>query len=79
MSEKQLNPDFKQIMPICIRELDIKYSESSYIRLYMYKKYWLERITNKLDEYKKSMTPKSEKRKMLNIINMAAMAWSVTK
>ena len=79
MKEKQVNPDFEKIIPLCIRELNIKFADYGNSWMKCDKDYWVERIANEIDEYKKSMTPQSEKRKMLNIINMAGMAWSVTK
>ena len=71
----QINPDFETIIPLCIKELDIKYPDYGNSWMREKKAYWIRRIGNEVEEYKKSMTPASEKRKLLNIINMAAMAW----
>ncbi len=79
MSRKQINPDFEKIIPLCIKELNIKFPEYGNDWLHCDKAYWIERIHNEVKEYDMSMTPQSEKRKMLNIINMAAMAWTTTK
>ena len=75
MAEKQQNPDFGKIIPLCIRELDIKFPDYGNSWMISKTKYWRKRITNEFEEYEKSMTYKSAQRKMLNIINMCAMVW----
>jgi len=77
--EKQINPDFDKIIPLCIRELDIKFPDYKNSWMICDKEYWIKRIGNELEEYVKSMTLPSDKRKLLNIINMAAMAWETAK
>lgn len=74
MSE-QINPDLLDIISKCERELEIKFPD--YGNSWMDEKtpYWLKRIQNELDEYEKSMNKPSAKRKLLNIINMCAMAY----
>lgn len=74
MTEQQ-NPNFEKIIPLCQRELDIKFPDYGNDWLDLKKDYWEKRIANEVDEYSKSMSKASEKRKLLNIINMAAMAW----
>ena len=71
----QLGPDFEVIIPLCQRELDIKYPEYGNNWVGFKSEYWVPRIANEVDEYKNSMSRASEKRKLLNIINLAAMAW----
>jgi len=75
MTEQQQDPDFDKIIPLCQRELDIKFYD--YGNSWMTSKtvYWVKRISNEIEEYEKSMMPTSSKRKLLNIINMCAMAW----
>jgi len=75
--EKQINPNFEKIIPLCIRELDIKFPDYGNSWMTSGKDYWIKRIGNEVEEYEKSMTKISEKRKLLNIINMCAMAWDV--
>jgi len=75
MSEEQLNPDFEKIIPLCIKELDIKFPDYGNSWTEEKKSYWEKRIANEVEEYKNSMSKPSDKRKLLNIINMAAMAW----
>lgn len=77
--KEQINPDFETIIPLCIRELDIKFPDYKNSWLQCDKEYWIKRIGNEVDEYVKSMTLPSDKRKLLNIINMCAMAWETTK
>lgn len=77
--KEQINPDFEKIIPLCIKELDIKFPDYKNSWMVCDKAYWLKRIGNEVREYDMSMTPQSEKRKLLNIINMAAMAWETTK
>ena len=79
MPEEQINPKFEQIIPLCVRELDIKFSDYGNSWMKEGKDYWQKRLLNEVNEYHFSMTIPSDKRKLLNIINMAAMAWSNTK
>lgn len=76
--QSQINPDFHIITELCKNELNIKFAE--YGNSWMQGQcktqgYWLKRIANELEEYEKSMTETSAMRKLLNIINMAAMAY----
>lgn len=73
---EQKNPDFEKIIPLCIHELDIKFPEYGNSWENCNKEYWIKRMLNEVKEYEMSMTKTSDKRKCLNIINMAAMAWS---
>jgi len=77
--KEQMDPDFEKIISLCIKELDIKFPEYGNSWLECNKEYWIKRIGNEVKEYDMAMTPQSEKRKLLNIINMAAMAWETTK
>ena len=74
-AKEQINPNFGKIIQLCLKELDIKYPEYANSWLTCNKAYWIKRIGNEVEEYEKSMTHQSEKRKLLNIINMCAMAW----
>lgn len=74
-TEEQVNPDFDKIIPKCIKELEIKFSEYGNSWLICKTPYWFGRIGNEFQEYKKSMSNESAKRKLLNIINMCAMAY----
>lgn len=75
----QLNPDFDKIIPLCIHELDIKFEQYGNSWLDMYRGYWDERLTNEIEEFKKALQPNARKRKLLNIINIAAMAHEADK
>lgn len=77
--KEQINPDFEIIIPLCIKELDIKFPVYGNSWLTCRKDYWIKRIDNEIEEYTKSMTLPSDKRKLLNIINMCAMAWETAK
>ncbi len=77
MTEKQLNPDFECIIPFCQRELDIKFPDYGNSWTKETKEYWTKRIANEVAEYTNGMSDASDKRKLLNIINMAAMAFAV--
>ena len=76
MNEKQVNPDFVEIAKLAQAELDIKYVNYGNSWLTQNEAYWKQRIKNEVDEYVKSMTIDSEKRKLLNIFNMCAMAFT---
>jgi len=73
--DKQINPSFDEIIPKCMKELDIKFCDYGNSWMIMKTDYWSKRIENEFDEYNKSMTNKSAQRKLLNIINMCAMAY----
>jgi len=75
MTGLQIDPNFDAIIPLCVKELNIKFSDYGNTWLKMDTKYWVQRISNEVEEYEKSMTTQSAKRKLLNIINMCAMAW----
>ncbi len=74
-NEDQINPNFEKIIPLCIKELEIKFSDYGNSWMKEGSLYWHRRIKNEYHEYVESMTVASEKRKLLNIINMCAMAW----
>ena len=75
MSEKQINPYFNDIIEKCLHELDIKFPEYGNTWMVAKSPYWFKRIENEFEEYKKSMTDISAKRKLLNMINMCSMAY----
>ena len=72
---KQIDPDFESIIPLCYKELNIKFPDYGNSWQEEPKSYWEKRLSNEVDEYIKSMSVASELRKLLNIINMAAMAY----
>jgi len=73
--QERADPDFDAIIPLCLRELSIKFPEYGNTWLKSKTPYWIKRISNEVEEYEKSMTDQSAKRKLLNIINMCAMVW----
>lgn len=73
--EERIDPDFDTIIEKCRKELEIKFPNYGNTWLESDDEYYKERLTNEVDEYIKSMTPDSERRKLLNIINIAAMAY----
>ncbi len=74
---EQIDPDFEDIIEKCKQELKIKFPRYGNTWLEADDKYYKARLINEVDEYLKSMTVDSEKRKLLNIINIAAMAFQV--
>jgi len=74
-ADPQQNPEFDEIIPKCIKELDIKFPDYGNSWMRMKSDYWFKRIANEFVEYEKSMTGKSAQRKLLNMINMCAMVW----
>ncbi len=75
----RMDPDLDGIIVLCKKELDIKYSQYGNTWLEQDDKYYKERLIKEVREYIESMTVESEKRKLLNIINIAAMAWQTAK
>jgi len=72
---ERIDPDFDKIIPLCLKELDIKFSEYGNTWLESDDLYYKERMLKEVQEYVESMTIQSEQRKLLNIINIAAMAY----
>ncbi len=72
-------PEFQGLIDKCIHELRIKFE--SYGNTWMNEPdgYWPDRLTNEIDEFKKALTEVAARRKLLNIINMAAMAYETYK
>ncbi len=71
----RMDPNFKAIIPLCVEELKIKFSKYGNTWLESDDVYYKKRLMNEVEEYIKSMTVSSEQRKLLNIINIAAMAY----
>ena len=72
-------PDFDTIVSKCIHELNIKYEAYGNSWITEPDGYWIKRMTNELDEFTKAMTEVAAKRKLLNLINMAAMCFDTYK
>lgn len=70
----RMDPDIAHVIKLCKKELDIKYSQYGNTWLEQNDEYYKERLTKEVEEYVKSMTVESERRKLLNIINIAMMA-----
>lgn len=83
MNEKEeitrIDPDFGALITKCIAELQIKYSQYGNTWLEQDDLYYKERLLKEVKEYAESMTVESEKRKLLNIVNIAAMAYQTAK
>ncbi len=78
-NDEILTPNFDLITDLCMQELRIKFPEYGNSWVKDDTNYWFKRIENEVEEYKKSMTPISARRKLLNIINMSAMAFDNLK
>lgn len=68
-------PDYDKIIGLAIEEMKIKFKNYGNDWLKSDESYWKKRIFNECAEYRDSMTIDSEKRKLLNIINMCCMAF----
>ena len=75
----QKNPNFDFLIVKAIHELDIKYEQYGNGWLDESEGYWDKRLSNEVEEFKKGTSQISRKRKLLNIINIAAMAFEVDK
>ncbi len=71
----RIDPDFGTLVTKCIEELGIKYRQYGNTWLEQDDLYYKERLEKEVKEYLDSMTVESEKRKLLNIVNIAAMAY----
>ncbi len=71
----RIDPDFGALVVKCVEELKIKYSQYGNTWLEQDDLYYKERLMKEVSEYVDSMTVESERRKLLNIVNIAAMAF----
>ena len=71
----RIDPDFDTIIKKCLDEIKIKFPNYGNTWLEEDEVFWKERILKEVKEYIDSMSVDSEQRKLLNIINLAAMAW----
>jgi len=71
----RIDPDFDTIIKECIKQLKIKFPNYGNTWLEQDDKHYKERIKKEVNEYIDSMSIDSERRKLLNIINLAAMAY----
>lgn len=71
---KIMVPDYGPIIELCIKEMEIKFKNYGNDWLKQDDIYWKERILKEAKEHSESMTVDSEKRKLVNLINMCAMA-----
>ncbi len=79
MTEDVELPNYHAIMELCIDEMRIKFKNYGNDWLKKDDIYWKERILKEVIEYNESMTIDSEKRKLLNILNMVAMAYDTVE
>lgn len=70
-------PDYQSIVKECIHEMQIKYERYGNTWLDQNDLYWKERLMNEVKEYCMANTIEAEKRKLFNIINIAALAKEV--
>lgn len=68
-------PNYVKITEKCVKEMLIKFKNYGNNWVNLDDLYWKERILKECKEYNESMTIDSEKRKLLNILNMVAMAY----
>lgn len=71
----RIDPDFSTIIGKCLDEIKTKFPNYGNTWLEKDNEHYKERIQKEVNEYIDSMTVDSERRKLLNIINLAAMAW----
>ena len=71
-------PNFDHIIAECKKEIDVKYEK--YLNEWKNhpdKKWWFARLENEIIELKHCLTVEEEKRKYINIINLASMAYDM--
>lgn len=69
-------PDLQLILSKCIRELIVKYPDYGNSWQTDYHDYWLKRLHNEVNEFESAIGPQAAKRKLINIINIAMLAYS---
>ena len=67
-------PDYDKTIKECIHEMEIKFEKYGNEWKVLDDKYWKKRLSNEVDEYVKAIGIKAEERKLLNIVNIAALA-----
>ncbi len=72
-------PDFKDIIARCKHELDVKFEHYGNSWMNEPDGYWRKRMYNELNEFANALTEVAAKRKLLNLINMAAMTYETYK
>ena len=72
-------PHYEEVIVKCVHEMRIKFKNYGNDWLTSDDLYWKERLTKEIKEYCESMTIDSEKRKLLNIINIAMMAYETAE
>ena len=75
----RIDPNVTEIIAKCIEQIKSKYPEYGNTWVDQNYKYYKKRLTNEVSEYVESLTVESERRKLLNIINIAAMAYQTAK
>ena len=71
-------PDYDRILAACRKEVEAK--DEAYGAMwknYADKEWWITRLTNEAKEAKVAQTVVEERRKYVNIVNLAAMAWEM--
>ncbi len=75
MTEEMRLPNYENLINKSAHEMSVKFINYGNDWLEKDAIYWKERILKEVKEYIESMTIDSEKRKLLNILNMIAMAY----
>lgn len=71
----RMDPDFEEIIKLCRIEMEIKFPNYGNIWTEQDDKYFKERLRKEVNEYVASQTVDSERRKLINVMNIACMAW----
>ena len=71
----RIDPNFDDIIKRCLAEIKIKFPNYGNTWLEQDDEHYKKRIKKEVNEYIDSMSVDSERRKLINIINLAAMAW----
>ena len=74
MTDEVLYPEFEKIIKACKGEIKTKYKQYGNNWVKADNMYWQIRLKNEVEEYVNSQSIVIEKRKLINIINIAAMA-----
>ena len=79
MSEEIKLPHYEDLVVKGVHEMGIKFKNYGNDWVDKDAIYWKERILKEVKEYIDSMTVDSEKRKLINILNMVAMAYETVE
>lgn len=70
----RVDPDYDKIVELCRREMEVKFPSYGNDWIEQDDVYYKTRLLKEVKEYNEAMTIEAERRKLINIVNIACMA-----